>query len=773
MQKDCGCGHSRLLPANLCCVCNESAPESLLETTIKCILNNLHTICDKKQTLYRLKKGIVLPSEICDQLLAQCQQLQKVDNKFLGIFYDRTCTRLKRVVLNHTDITDESLSILLQRHELIELDLGNCPYITDDALNLIYSYGRSLKSLALRKDCPIVSMYDHMIDLMQGLACNLTQLRRFTLHSLRITLQPEKPNIFDKLLSKLTANLTYLDLSECSGLGEMQFLDKFTNLQSLVLYNVPRLQDAFSNICKVKTLTHLDISQSLSSRHNNGVYENENKVLATIVESLPQLKSLDISGTNLAGSGVAEEGFKHCTDIPGLGTRVNRPLDFLGLYGTHHAACRRHDIPAEKVSGDATEEQILIAAAAYLDRADVLQRVLNDLYHMFRFETCQYIGHALSIILQSMDRHPRKKQIQVSSSATLFYIVKGKDRSSFGVRIKRHMISTLLNAMYYHKEDDTMMRNGCLTLCQFKIPQDVLFEYERLVQILLHSVSEMQQESFVQRIGIYLLNTLACQVGGRQKQRLGDLGVINKMLNIIEERLSRGVCDDVLEVAWSTMWNVTDETPLNCRRFLDAKGMEYFLDCLKGFPDQEELLRNMMGLLGNVAEVKSLRPRLMTYQYIQVFSNLLGSSSDGIEVSYNAAGVLAHMASDGPSVWLLSQPNRQEVLDRMTNAIERWTLTTERNINYRSFEPILNLVQAYHTPECQHWAVWALANLTTVYPVKYCSLVQQEGGISLLRELLNHEEPPERVKSLASIVIRNCTQFNKNGYVESVAPLDG
>lgn len=57
--------------------------------------------------------------------------------------------------------------------------------------------------------------------------------------------------------------------------------------------------------------------------------------------------------------------------------------------------------------------------------------------------------------------------------------------------------------------------------------------------------------------------------------------------------------------------------------------------------------------------------------------------------------------------------------------------------------------------------------------VKYCSLVQQEGGISLLRELLNHEEPPERVKSLASIVIRNCTQFNKNGYVESVAPLDG
>lgn len=52
------------------------------------------------------------------------------------------------------------------------------------------------------------------------------------------------------------------------------------------------------------------------------------------------------------------------------------------------------------------------------------------------------------------------------------------------------------------------------------------------------------------------------------------------MIWLISDRLSRGVCDDVLEVAWSTMWNVTDETPKNCRRFLEEKGMEYFLKCL-------------------------------------------------------------------------------------------------------------------------------------------------------------------------------------------------
>lgn len=86
-----------------------------------------------------------------------------------------------------------------------------------------------------------------------------------------------------------------------------------------------------------------------------------------------------------------------------------------------------------------------------------------------------------------------------------------------------------------------------------------------------------------------------------------------------------------------------------------------------------------------------------------------------MQVSYNAAGVLAHMASDGPEVWTVDEPARDAVLNRVAEAVNRWDLHAERNINYRSFEPILNLLHAHHTPQCQHWAVWALANLTTVY----------------------------------------------------------
>lgn len=67
------------------------------------------------------------------------------------------------------------------------------------------------------------------------------------------------------------------------------------------------------------------------------------------------------------------------------------------------------------------------------------------------------------------------------------------------------------------------------------------------------------------------------------------------MLRLIKGRLGRGDCDDVMEIAWSTMWNVTDETPENCSKFLQNDGMALFLRCLEAFPRQPELLRNMMG----------------------------------------------------------------------------------------------------------------------------------------------------------------------------------
>ncbi|XP_026731046.1 protein zer-1 homolog [Trichoplusia ni] len=749
-------------------------PESLFDICMDFVVVNLNTITtlDPTTRCLRLKDDVILPAEICERFISAYQRKYRINDNIANLFSDKYRTRLDRVRLRNSRITDSGLHSMVI-HRPYEVELVQCEHLSHASLEHINNNSHNLISLKFGPVTHVLSQ-DEVIYRERGYIINAPKLRRLIIHRRGLA-------IFPLLLLKPLKNLTYLDLSECTSAGTIWALNALHNLRALILHSVHWNKDLIEWISTLHTLRHLDISQS-NDRH--GKYFNPNEVLTKLVTNLPELESLDISGTNLAGTGAAavstlSQGTSDCMemevrcDIPGLVSRVNRPLEFLGLYATHHGACKRHDIPAKIITGDANEEQILTAACAYMERPALLTRVLNDLYYLFRYENNAYVGRALRVVLDAMDQHVSEKHIQISGSATLFYIVKGKERDRIGVKLKKRIITALLDGMEAHLGDDTMMRNGCLTLCQLKIPNDVLFEYERVVQILLNGVADVNQEGFVQRIAIYLLNSLACQVDGKQKRFLGNHGAIGKMLTLISDRLERRVCDDVLEVAWSTMWNVTDETPQNCQRFLENRGMEYFLACLKIFPEKEELLRNMMGLLGNVAEVADLRPQLMNKLFLSVFYELLDSCSDGIEVSYNAAGVLAHMASDGPEAWTVDEPARHQVLQRVAAAVDRWDMYAERNINYRSFEPILGLLHAHHTPQCQHWAAWALANLTTVYPDKYCNLVESEGGVRLLNTLLTDPRAYQKIKHLAQIVIQNCAKYaasNSNTPPPGVTP---
>lgn len=58
-------------------------------------------------------------------------------------------------------------------------------------------------------------------------------------------------------------------------------------------------------------------------------------------------------------------------------------------------------------------------------------------------------------------------------SASLFYIAKDEENSKLNFFAKRKIITVLLDAMDLHAADSTMMRNSCLTICQFRIPQDI------------------------------------------------------------------------------------------------------------------------------------------------------------------------------------------------------------------------------------------------------------------------------------------------------------
>lgn len=306
-----------------------------------------------------------------------------------------------------------------------------------------------------------------------------------------------------------------------------------------------------------------------------------------------------------------------------------------------------------------------------------------------------------------------------------------------------------------------VQRNCCLTLCNFSIPEELEFQYRRVNELLLSILNPTRQDESIQRIAVHLCNALVCQVDNDHKEAVGKMGFVVTMLKLIQKKLLDKICDQVMEFSWSALWNITDETPDNCEMFLNFNGMKLFLDCLKEFPEKQELHRNMLGLLGNVAEVKELRPQLMTSQFISVFSNLLESKADGIEVSYNACGVLSHIMFDGPEAWGICEPQREEVEERMWAAIQSWDINSRRNINYRSFEPILRLLPQGISPVSQHWATWALYNLVSVYPDKYCPLLIKEGGMPLLRDVIKMATARQETKEMARKVIEHCSNFKE------------
>lgn len=330
----------------------DCVPDSLFDICLDYIVVNLNTITnfDRETRWRRFKEDVILPSEICEKFIRAYQKKYRINDNIANMFRDKYRTRLHRVRLRNSRITDEGLRCLME-HKPYEVELNQCEYLSQASLEIISNNSQNLVSLKFGPLTYVFPQDDEGIYRQRGYIIYAPNLKR-------LTIQRRGLAIFPLLLLKPLQHLTHLDLSECTSAGSIWALNEMTNLRYLVLHAVPWTKDLIDWISGMRLLTHLDISQS-NERH--GKYFTPNEILTQLVESLTELESLDISGTNLAGTGAAavstvqqgtSDGMEYevrC-DIPGLVSRVNRPLEFLGLYGTHHGACKRHDIPAKVVS---------------------------------------------------------------------------------------------------------------------------------------------------------------------------------------------------------------------------------------------------------------------------------------------------------------------------------------------------------------------------------------------------------------------------------------
>uniref|UniRef100_A0AAQ4NUH6 Protein zer-1 homolog n=1 Tax=Gasterosteus aculeatus aculeatus TaxID=481459 RepID=A0AAQ4NUH6_GASAC len=702
-------------------------PDSLMTlATIFCLRNLRKTMCYQGfRSKLSLRSDIFLPSEICDKLVNTYMELVHTDSNFepeesfFQLFSDPRSTRLTRVQLREDFVRDRDLEAI-KRQDPIELHLTYCNSLSSRSLKTLTCFRETLVSLCLfgcshifyrKGGAPLACNEDTEDEDEESPASRQALETDFSFEGfnrLRLLNLGGLPDEVDaESLLRPLKSLISLDLSNVQLPGTAFLTQWKDRLASLVLYNVNLSEELISTVVELSNLRHLDVSWET---RRTSKFKMSRKVLTAIVQRLVNLVSLDVSG-HIMSDNCTVPHFEEAMGRPSIEPckssiypfqELKRPLQFLGLYDT--TLCNVTHIPAHKVTGSKNEDQVLNAIEAYTEfRPELAHRAINQLFDIARIQHCSQLLRALQV-----------------------------------------------------------QRNCCLTLCNFSIPEELEFQYSRVNQLLLKILEPGRQDESIQRIAVHLCNALVCQVANHQKEAVGKMGFVKRMLNLIQKKLQDRLCDQVMEFAWSALWNITDETPDNCQMFLNCRGMSLFLECLQEFPDKQELHRNMLGLLGNVAEVRALRPQLLTPQFISVFSNLLDSKADGIEVSYNACGVLSHIMFDGPEVWSMEEPLRDTVMDKMWDAIQSWDVTSRRNINYRSFEPILRLLPQSIAPVSQHWATWALFNLVSVYPSKYCPLLIKEGGVILLEKVLELDSSKPETKDMASKVMEQCENFKKD-----------
>ncbi|KAM9450399.1 protein zer-1 homolog isoform 2-T2 [Clarias gariepinus] len=678
--------------------------ESLMSLcTVFCLKNLKRTICyTSKRNKLRLRPDIFLPSEICNKLVNVYTELVHTDSEFepLEGFFQ---------------LFSDPNSTRLSRLHLKEGVVRDCDleaFRKQDLMELHLTRCNHLRVRSLstlrnfRHSLVSLSLfgcskifYSKKTDfLFQGFD-RLCMLNFGSLHL------PKKIDL--EVLLKPLDNLRALDLSSMS-LPRPAFLAQWREqLTSLVLYNVYLNEELITTVLCMRRLRHLDISCEI---HHHSVFQLTREILTNIIQILGNLVSLDISGHIMLDNcivpsikeAVGPPSIEPCKSSIFPFQGLKRPLQFLGLYNT--PLCDVTHIPAFKVTGSKNEEQVLNAIEAYTEhRPELAHTAIRQLYNFVLIQQCNNLGRALQVT-----------------------------------------------------------RTSCQTLCKFKIPGELDFQYHR-ISLLLEKIMESLINSEMLSLIWYTYKAIFLkETNNDHEDAVSIMGFIKAMLNLIQKKLHDTLNYGVILYSWMELSEITAGKPNFCQMFLKCSGMKVFLDCLKAFPSSELLHCNMLGLLWNVAEVKELRPQLLTKQVITAVSNLLCKKTNGIKVSYNACEFLSHIMLDGPEVWTVENPNRDMVIEKMVGAIQSWDVTSYQIIEYRSFESILPLLSQSISPVSQHWAMWTLYRLVFIDPKIYSELLVKEGGIALLQRVLQLESSHQDTKTMARKVMEKCGIFKED-----------
>jgi len=774
-------------------------PASLQESALNYICNNLETICksvhivkpssNQCSPVLKFKdEQTFIPSEISEQLLAKLSEQRRLDDLVLSLFSSEA-TRLKQVKIK--DASKLSIKGLrtLRGHKIQELEavalskstitdliscLGDWTLNNVRVLNVAYS-----TFMDTNKFCIVVAL--SKLKNLQMLNVSRTEFSTSSLE-LVVTDLPVLENL----------NFSCTNVTDISPLIKCKH-----RLKSLSMCGVKvpaEENDRMINIlADLNNLVHLDVSDDEdfepldASTMDNSFVRLDLPKLINKNKILPHLQSLDISGSYIMKpSDLIQFLDDHKLRFLGLvmndlsgeilfTDRLDESHGGSALLDSDSAMKNKYAVRTTTleayiktkycdtvISGFGNEDQILEVLRRYLDRPSYITKALHFLFRMsnnlsnnadeVQMDSSVPRVDIIQLVLRCAHEYPKTFLIQMAATACLYNLSKTELSTQLHPRILSQIVEVDMNAMENFPQHRQLQKNALLTIYSLRILQQVEFDKYRLTRLVLDCLCAWG-DPYMIRMSVAICSVLAAKITTQETSELGSkIKYMCKLLSIVHERTQDSMVDDTLKLTLSALWNLTDDSPQPCQVFLSENGMNLYLDVLITFAGELAVETKVLGLFNNIAEVNHLRQHLMDKTFINHLSVLLQSRN--IEVSYFAAGIVAHLVSDEDISWKSCDITQTQMSAELWRIVIGWKTPSDEMVAYRSFKPFFPLLAVGQHKSVQLWAAWAVHHVTSKNATKYCQMLSQQQVHQVLLNLVRSADTDITIANICEQILQ-------------------
>lgn len=188
-------------------------------------------------------------------------------------------------------------------------------------------------------------------------------------------------------------------------------------------------------------------------------------------------------------------------------------------------------------------------------------------------------------ILRCLESNQQRAHIQVAGTACLYNLTVGALGPALHPSLLRSVVHMTIHAMTCHMHNHQLQKNGLLLLCCDSVLHHVSFNQYWVAMMALLALHNYADES-VDLMAVGICSILAAKLSNEQTAQLGsNPAFMNKLLALVRGRITDNNADITLQFTLSALWNLTDESPVTCKIFLEQDGLQLFINLLLTFPD--------------------------------------------------------------------------------------------------------------------------------------------------------------------------------------------